>query len=195
MSLLSPNKIIPNKLKRGIIKNYVVVVEGVNDIKKIKEKYENILIRKTNGLGFTDDLVNDLVSLEEKGYIIILVFDPDSAGEKIRSALCKKLKNPRHIYLDKNLCIKKNKVGIENISDYTLEHLFDNIIEFKKKTTSKLLPIDLYNLGLIGTEMSFKKREIITKYYNIGHSNSKSLYKKLVALDIEKDDLERVLNV
>ena len=84
---------------------------------------------------------------------------------------------------------------IENISNSTLEHLFDNIIEFKKKTTSKLLPIDLYNLGLIGTEMSFKKREIITKYYNIGHSNSKSLYKKLVALDIEKDDLERVLNV
>ena len=141
------------------------------------------------------DLIKDLVNLEDKGYTIILVFDPDSAGERIRSDIARNLKNPRHIYLDKNLCIRKNKVGIENISSSTLEHLFDNIIEYKKNNNSNLLPIDLYNLGLIGSEKAFEKRDVITKHYNIGHSNSKTLYKKLVSIGASKEDLKRILNV
>lgn len=170
---------------------YIFVVEGINDTKKLKELNKNIITYETNGLGITNYMIEEIKKLQEN-FNIVLLLDPDGPGDIIRKRLSSNLKNPIHIFASKKDSIKNNKVGIENLDIDTLNKLLDNKIVFNNK--SKITKYDLFELKLMGHKNSKELRNKLSNYLNIGFTNSKRLLERLKGLGLEKNDIERIIN-
>lgn len=173
----------------------VIVVEGKNDLIKLKRLFPNNIIKKTSGLGFSKSFIDELVYYEEKGYKIILLLDPDSAGSSIRRKLKRYLKSPIDIFPKKEDCLKNNTVGVENIKDSKLKELLKDKIDLNNKKCGTLLASDLLELGLTGCDGAKDLRKKVSDYFKIGHTNSKRLLEVLNILGIKKDKLKEVINV
>ena len=66
-------------------------------------------------------------------------------------------------------------------------------ITYKEKKNSISIN-DLYSLGLIGQDISVKKREYLASVLHIGNPNGKTLLKRLNYMGIEFEELKVILN-
>lgn len=154
------------------------VVEGKND-KLLLQSLTTDPILITNGLGYSETFVNELIQLESK-YTVHLVLDPDGPGEKIRRTLRSALMNPVDVYIPihdaKNST--RSKVGVEHVSRETLGLIIQQGIERNQQTM--MTSSQLYELGLHGRSGSKSLRQRLCDKLNIGTANAKTLRFKLM---------------
>lgn len=173
--------------------NALIVVEGKTDIALLSSFIEADFY-SVNGSAVNENDINYLKQVERTKSIIILT-DPDFPGEKIRNYLNEHLNNPMHAYVDKNKAIKKGKLGVaETDKDEILKALENCVIYNKDNSKKTITTIELYELGIIGKNNSKEIREKIDKVYHTGHSNGKALLKKLNCLNVERKELEKLIN-
>ena len=172
------------------MKKTLFVVEGTHDEHHLKALYPNIETMSVGGSAIQKDSLDFLVKHQDN-LEIILLFDPDFPGEKIRKHIASQLKNPKHIYVDQNVARHKRKIGIEHVSkihlDEALKHI---IIQDYKNTLSKEAFVEL---GLEGHKDAKQKRLNVGKNLHIGYANAKTLYKRLNLIGMTKEDIQRIL--
>ena len=66
-------------------------------------------------------------------------------------------------------------------------------MESDAKKKGNLTETDLFLLNISGPDSSKNKQKII-EYYHLGYCNSKTLLKRLNLLNVNKEDLEKLLN-
>lgn len=168
----------------------VIVVEGVNDTKRLKAFFDCETI-ETHGLGLkkeTIELIKDINS--KRG--VILFLDPDTPGEKIRNRLNNEIPNLKNAFVLKENAKTKKKVGIEHADKETLLEALNNLITYSDKRDS--LSLEEFNeLGLSGNADSTIKRDILSKHYHLGKCNAKTMLKRLNMLEITYKDILEVL--
>ena len=169
----------------------IIVVEGKDDITAVKNALEAEVIA-TGGFGYNRDFVESLKIIGEKRGIIILT-DPDYAGEKIRKNLDKEIKNCKHAFLPQGKALKKGDIGVENA---TKEDIIEAIEKARPIITEKreeFVKEDLIELGLIGTLNSRSKREELGNILGIGYANSKQFLNRLNNFGITKEEFIKAL--
>jgi ribonuclease M5 len=173
----------------------VIVVEGKNDAFKISSIFPEIKVVTTNGSAIDLDAVNLLKKLDET-HDIILLTDPDHAGERIRRLLSKSLKHVYHVFLNRDLAISGNgkKVGIEHASEADIRRSLENIKMVSKMSTSDVTHAFLHDSGLTGSKHSQLLRDILSNNLGIGKTNGKSLYQRLHMFDITQEQIIEVLS-
>ena len=172
----------------------VFVVEGKNDIKVVKSVFPESICIKTNGLGINKQTIDQLKGLEKDNKIIVIT-DPDSAGSKIRNIILTEIPTASFLDLPKDKCIKKHKVGLENLSKAD----FLKILETGKLLNKAVLKhnnfslSDLVELKLTGPESGINKSKL---YSLLGfyHFNTKQLLNFLNNSKYSKQQLKEVLN-
>ena len=175
----------------------LIVVEGKDDITAVKNALECEVIA-TGGFGYKKELVETIKSIGERRGVIILT-DPDYAGEQIRKDLSKKIKNCKHAFLPQGKALKDGDIGVENASK-------EDIIEAIQKARPEIversiifLKEDLINLGLTGGESSRMKREQLGEILGIGYSNGKQLLNRLNNFGVTREEfleaIERIDNI
>lgn len=164
----------------------LIVVEGKDDITAVKNALDCEVIA-TGGFGYKKELVETIKSIGERRGIIILT-DPDYAGEQIRKDLSKKIKNCKHAFLPQGKALKDGDIGVENASR-------EDIIEAIKKARPEIVEKkviftkdDLMELGLTGGEASRMKREKLGEILGIGYSNGKQLLNRLNNFGITREE-------
>lgn len=176
----------------------VIVVEGIHDESKIKQLNNSTYITvSVGGMLIDQSKVNLIKTLSEK-YEIILFFDADFPGTKIRQKINAEIPNAKHAYLSyKKSQGPKNKVGVEHGSLRDIDEAIKKAITIPiNKTTENIwTTTKLHKLQLINHKNSKLNREKLTDYLNIGHSNGKQLLNKLNVLKIEEEIVKKVLNV
>ena len=172
----------------------VFVVEGKNDIKVVKSAFPESVCIKTNGLGITKAIIDQIKNLEKENEIIIIT-DPDSAGTKIRNILLKEIKTAKFIELPKNKCIKKHKVGLENLSPNEFLELFKTTKLLNKaiSVNNKFTLSDLVELKITGPNCSTNKYKLFD-FLGIYHFNTKQLMTYLNNSNYSKNQIKEVLN-
>ena len=150
----------------------VIVVEGKDDIDAVKKAVDAEVI-STNGFGYKRELIDILRNIADRRGIIILT-DPDYAGEQIRKDLSKHIKNAKHAFLPQSEAIKNARPN--NI---------ERAEEFKKE--------ELLRLGFIGKKDSKEKREQLGAILGIGYSNSKQLLNRLNNFGIKRSEFEKAI--
>lgn len=153
-----------------------VVVEGKYD----KIKLENIIsapIITTDGFSIfkNKEKLFLIKKLAEKMGIVILT-DSDSAGQMIRTYLCKFIDKDKiiHAYIPEILGKEKRKekrssagiLGVEGVKEKIIIDAFEKAGVFNKKTETKkkeVTNIDLYNLKLSGCINSATNRKKLLK--------------------------------
>ena len=168
----------------------IIVVEEKNDTNVLKSYFECDTI-ETHGTCLSDFTINLIKKLNETRGVIVLT-DPDSPGDYIRNKLNQKISNLKHAYISKEDGRTSKKVGIEHASKETLQKALDNIITYKD-IVGNIKMSDMYDLGLCGTSMSSIKREKISRFFNLGKANTKTLLKRMNMLGLNVEEIKEVL--
>lgn len=165
----------------------IIVVEGKDDISKVKSAFDCDVI-STNGTHFSKNLLKRLKEANEKCGIIVFT-DPDYAGEKIRKNISKVVKNCKHAFLNRNLALKGNNIGVENANIDDIINAIENArVTFLEKKDEINLS-DLISIGISGNKNSKVYREKLCDYFKIGYCNSKQFVNRLNSFGITKEEL------
>lgn len=171
--------------------NCLIVVEGTSDISFLSSFIDADFI-VTNGSAISKECIKFIKEAKTKGDVIILT-DPDYPGKRIRSILDDNIDGLTHCYLQKDYCIKGNKVGVaQSDKNHVLECLNKCLVS-NNNIKGNLTMNDLLSLGLANTSDAYEKKSILERKYSIGFCNAKNLLKRLNYLNIDKKELEGVL--
>lgn len=173
-------------------KNQIIIVEGKNDLQRIKEINRDLEVLITNGSAISDGFLKIVSKLSVDNEIVCLL-DPDYSGELIRRKIMSVVPNARHIFLNKKDCISKNgkKTGVEHASLSTLEAALADI---KIANYSENITInDLYTLGLAGDSYSKERRIKLAATLGIGYTNAKGFIKRLNLFNYKLEDIKELI--
>lgn len=176
------------------MKDQIFVVEGKNDVNKLKSIFKDINVISVGGSEVNKDVVNYLKQLKSTHEIIIIT-DPDYPGKKIRDYLESEIKDVKHIFLERHYSKSKNKkkIGLEHVSKEIIKEKLEEIISFNQNE-DLLTNEDLINNKLIGFENSKNLRYKLTTFLKIDNCNGKRLLKRLNSLNINKEKLKEIVN-
>lgn len=169
----------------------LIVVEGRDDTAAVKAAIECETL-ETHGYAYGKKTIEILKEASKKRGVIILT-DPDYIGKKIRKDISSKVPNCKHAYLPKGKALKKGDIGVENAKP---EDIIEAIMNAKPEVKAKKIIYknsDLVKYGLSGGKESAILREKLARELHIEYGNSKSLLEKLNSLEIEKEELEKLL--
>lgn len=170
-----------------------VVVEGRDDEAAVLRAVDAAVI-PTHGWGFPAEALERIQSAYEKQGIIILT-DPDHAGEESRKRLAAMFPDAKHAYLARPDAVKEKDgrtvdVGVENASP---EVIRDALLAARAETRENaaepaVTQAELIALGLAGGAGSSRLRQALGKELGIGSCNAKSLAKRLQAFGITREE-------
>lgn len=168
----------------------VIVVEGVNDTKRLKSFFDCETI-ETHGLGLKKETI-ELIKQINNTRGVILFLDPDTPGEKIRNRLNSEIPNLKNAFVLKENAKTKKKVGIEHADKQTLLEALNNLVTYTDNVDSLSLQ-EFNELGLSGQLDSVIKRDKLSKHYHLGKCNAKTMLKRLNMLHLTYAQINEVL--
>ena len=110
----------------------IIVVEGRDDTRRLKEVYPEIETLETNGSAINEDVISRIKELQKKRGVIIFT-DPDFPGNKIRQRIMQEVPLCKHAHLPKREAIAKNDkgVGVEHASAESIKRALQDVITLK----------------------------------------------------------------
>jgi len=181
-------------IKKIIIKE-VIVVEGRDDISAVKAAVDAEVI-EVNGFAVrkTNTLQKIKVASDKNG--IIILTDPDFAGEKIRKTLNDNFPEAKNAFISREEGTKDNDIGVENAST---EAIVDALLKAKCVINTDNTK-DIFNIShmidnnLMGGVNSAEKRAEVGKKLGIGYSNGKQFISRLNRYGITYGEFIAALN-
>ena len=172
----------------------VLIVEGKMDIVAVNRAVEADCII-TNGFHFNNKTLTNIAAAYKKRGIIILT-DPDSAGENIRTFLTKKFPNAKHAYIPKDEATANNDIGVEQASPESIRNALAKVHTLNLNPRAEFTAAEMLQYGLSGSEESSKLRDKIGAVLGIGYGNVKTFVKRLNSYGITRAEfLEALKNV
>ena len=178
-----------------------IIVEGRDDVTAVSEAV-NALIIPTHGFGITAETWGVIAkAYEEKGLIILT--DPDHAGEEIRRKLTEKFPEAIQADVSRSEATAADDIGIENAKPETIAEALEKALARAGKEAKAIQAetiyadmSDLRELGLAGTEGATEMRAEVARALGIGYGNAGAFIKKLkgfgIGLDELKEEIEKI---
>ncbi len=166
----------------------VLVVEGKSDIQRISQALEADCIA-TEGFTLRKAVLETIKIAYEKRGIIILT-DPDTAGERIRRFLTKKFPNAKHAFVPREEAFANDDIGIEQASPESIRRALEKV-HFETIESSHIFVMsDLWQYGLVGEEESSARRAYVGGKLGLGYSNGKQFLYRLNHYGITREEFE-----
>ena len=172
----------------------VIVVEGRDDTRRLKEIFPEIETFETGGSAIDHTKLAQIKYLQQTRGVIIFT-DPDYPGQKIRSTIVDAVPLCKHAYLEKDDAYPKSGVGlgVEHASEIAIrEALATAMTPIENKTEHITQPF-LIRLDLIGHPISKQKREFLANRLGIGYVNGKQLKNRLNMFGITEEQVLQAL--
>ena len=93
----------------------VLIVEGRSDVARIRASHIDADMITTDGFSLRPDTLRQIACAYEKRGIIILT-DPDQAGERIRRYLSQRFPKAKHAFIPRKDAIANDDLGVEQAS-------------------------------------------------------------------------------
>lgn len=173
----------------------VFVVEGKNDAFKLDSVLDHPLVITTNGSAIDETSVALLKRLDQT-HDIVLFFDPDHAGDRIRRLISKELIHVYHAFISRDVSMSKNmkKVGVEHASNDDILEALKHLKLVQHTSSSDITHACLHECHLVGHPESKAFRHDICQRLGIGSTNGKTLYHRLHLFGISKEALLEVIH-
>lgn len=169
----------------------VLVVEGKMDTVAIKKALEAETI-ETGGFTLAPYTLAAIENAYKKRGIIILT-DPDRAGERIRAYLTERFPQAGQAFVPKVDATAHNDVGIEQASPEAIRLALSKVHtqEFKPRREFDHRDLFLHNLnGALGAE---ERRTKLGALLGIGYGNAKQFLQRLNNYGITREEFETAL--
>ena len=169
----------------------VLVVEGKMDIVAIDKAVEADCII-TGGFSLKPKTLDDIEKAYKKRGIIILT-DPDCAGERIRKFLAKRFPEAKHAFVPKEDATANDDIGIEQASPEAIRTALEKVRTLDWNPTNEFTSADLIMNGLSGSNASSERRAVIGAKLGIGYANAKTFLTRLNHYGVTREEFDNVM--
>jgi ribonuclease M5 len=169
----------------------VIVVEGKSDVAAVRRAVDADCI-VTGGYSLLKQSLEAIAAASRRRGIIILT-DPDSPGERIRSFLSKRFPDAKHAFVAKADALANGDVGVEQASAETIRAALAAAKAASAERRFEFSFGDLLNNGLSGTTDSGNARSKLGMILGLGHCNSKQFLQRLNNYGISRAEFEAAL--
>lgn len=174
--------------------NAVVVVEGRDDTKRLKQFFPGIETIETNGSEVSDQTLAEVKKLAKSRDIIIFT-DPDYNGERIRKLVTQAAPDAKQAFITRKEgepTKRGNSLGIEHASKQALERALSDLHEVKKNS-QEISREQYFALGLGMGPNARHLREQVGIKLGIGYGNAKQFLRRLNMFGISYDELKEAV--
>lgn len=169
----------------------VLVVEGKSDIQQIAKAVDAECIA-TEGFTLRKAVLKQIAVAYEKRGIIILT-DPDTAGERIRRFLSKKFPNALHAFVPRDEAFANEDIGIEQASPASIRKALAALHTHSWSSSDLFTMDDLIQHHLVGQPDSVARRSDLGAKLGIGYGNGKQFLYRLNHYNVTRDAFEEAL--
>lgn len=169
----------------------VIVVEGRDDIAAVKKAVDAELIF-TSGFGLNDKIYARIESAYQRCGIIILT-DPDFAGEKIRETLTKRFPNAKHCFLPREEAVRDDDIGVENASPESIRAALKKVKTLCERKEDIFSKLDLIRNDLEGNPKAAERRNELGRILGIGYGNAKQFLSRLNRYGITREEFDEAI--
>ena len=162
----------------------VLIVEGKMDVAAVRRAVEADCI-VTGGFHFNRRTLADIAAAYNRRGIIILT-DPDSAGERIRKFLAEKFPNAKHAYIPKVEAVANGDIGVEQASPESIRRALSKVRTLEINPREEFTAAEMRDYGLAGGENSSILRDKVSAILGIGYGNVKTFVKRLNSYGITR---------
>lgn len=118
----------------------VLIVEGRSDVARIHASHIDADMITTDGFSLRPDTLRQIACAYEKRGIIILT-DPDQAGERIRRFLSKRFPKAKHAFIPRKDAIANDDLGVEQASPEAIR------LALSKTRCATFTPEDIFSMA------------------------------------------------
>lgn len=169
----------------------VLVVEGKMDVVAIDKAVEADCII-TEGFNLKPQALDSIAKAYQKRGIIIMT-DPDSAGERIRRFLTKRFPEAKHAFIPKEDATANNDIGIEQASPEAIRTALAKVRTMDWEPTNNFTGVDLLRAGISGSPAASEKRAKLGAVLGIGYANAKTFLQRLNHYGITRQEFQQAV--
>lgn len=169
----------------------VIVVEGRDDIDAVNKAVDADIIA-THGYGISRATIERIrYAYEHRG--IIILTDPDHAGQKIRERLTALFPDALQAYISKAEALSNHDVGVENAKPEVIRRAIEAAGRTLTEKHGEFTMSDMTYYSLTGAEHSRELRDRLGRKLGIGYGNGKAFLKRLNNYGISRAELEKAV--
>ena len=169
----------------------VIVVEGKNDIAAVKRAVDAECI-STGGYALNRYTMEKISIAYDKRGIIILT-DPDTAGERIRRKLTETFPEALQAFIAKEDASKNDDIGIEQASPDTIKEALAKVRTHSLEQSAEFSLQDIFANNLSGSENSSYRRNALGKRLGIGYTNAKGFLARLNNYGVSRQEFSEAV--
>lgn len=167
----------------------VIIAEGKQDIVAIKRAVDAEVII-TGGFALNKNTLEKIrIAYEQRG--IIILTDPDKAGENIRKYLSERFPMAKHAFVSRAAATANNDIGVEQASPEAIREALSKLHTQMQSPSSEFGMPDLLRYGLVGDSESGARRDLLGNKLGIGYTNAKQFIYRLNNYGISRDIFEQ----
>lgn len=169
----------------------VIVVEGRQDVLAVRRAVEADCLT-TGGFTLNRRIIENIRQAYIKRGIIILT-DPDGAGERIRRFLSERFPNAKHAFVPKQDALANDDVGIEQASPEAIQAALAKVRYLEWSPAEVFSSGDLIRAGLSGSKEASLRRAKAGARLGVGYANAKTFLTRLNHYGVTRQEFEQVL--
>lgn len=169
----------------------VLVVEGKMDTAAIKKALEADTI-ETGGFALMPYTLRQIEAAYKKRGIIILT-DPDGAGERIRRFLIERFPDAGQAFIPKIQATAHNDVGVEQASPEAIRAALAKVRYHEYNPRDTFSADDLFRCGLNGGPGASARRDALGAELGIGYGNAKRFLERLNRYGVTREEFEAAI--
>lgn len=170
----------------------VIVVEGKQDIAAVKRAVAAECIA-TEGFNLLPRTISRIDDAYKKRGIIILT-DPDSAGERIRKYLAQRFPEAKHAFVPREQAYANNDIGIEQAAPAAIKAALSKVRLHEWQPSNEFTWQDIILNRLTGVPDATSRRAVIGKQLGIGYANAKGFLYRLNHYGVNRAEFVGALN-
>lgn len=165
-----------------------IVVEGKSDMIAVRKAVDADIII-TGGMGFSKSTI-ELIKKAQASRGVIILTDPDYAGEKIRRIISDRVKGVKHAFVPLEEAQTEDDIGIENAAPDSIKKALSMARVEEDGNVEEFNINDMVIYGLSGQNGSATLRNLIGKILGIGYTNAKQFLRRLNRYGITREEFD-----
>lgn len=164
----------------------VLVVEGKMDTVAIRKALEADTI-ETGGFTLAPHTLRQIEAAYKKRGIIILT-DPDGAGERIRKFLTERFPEAGQAFIPKVQATANNDVGVEQAQPEAILAALAKVRHHEYRPQAEFTHMDLFTHALNGSPSAAARRDALGAELGIGYGNAKRFLERLNHYGVSREE-------
>lgn len=164
----------------------IIVVEGKKDIAAVKRAVEAECL-STGGYGLSDYSLKKIEIASRRNGIIVLT-DPDSAGERIRKVLSARFPAAKHAFIPREAATAEGDIGVERALPEAIRAALAKARCQECPARQEFTLQDIQRAGLTGNADAAGRRAALGEALGIGYSNAKTFLRRLNSYGVTREE-------